>query len=105
LFSLEIHGPFGSDELMQTGDFVIQALNAVAFNVGCLAENMENQMENLTQSISGLTSSVGHLSIQAEMYQRKSELVQLKSLAKAKPEHSGLNNHHHSQKVQKQTYK
>lgn len=49
----------------------MQALNAIAFNVCCLAENMEAKMENLGRTIKNLSHDISMMSMDVKIFERK----------------------------------
>ena len=60
---------FGSNELQETANYTLQALEAVMTGVHVLAEHLNQKTQDLSNTISNLDQEVNYVSALASQYQ------------------------------------
>ena len=73
-------GLYGGETLDKTASFAIKALQAVAYNVGVLAEDLESRMERLAQDLDEISEEVGYLGLKVEMGEERQARKQIRKL-------------------------
>lgn len=84
LENAKAQGLFGSDELQQTHNLLLNTLNGIAENINVLALNSLEKIENLSENLDDLSQNVHLVSNQASIYFHKIGTKQMQALSKEK---------------------
>ena len=84
----KVNGAFGSKEIEQTGDFAVQALNSIAYNINILAINLEAKLDQVSVAVRDVSTNVSQLANYTEMYQKKVDMKHFKEQLSVKDEYN-----------------